>query len=56
MHDTNNDGRLSFEEFYALSQQHSWLFKGYVVKYCQMIVPSPHREAQDQPGNYMLNI
>lgn len=50
MHDTNNDERLDFEEFYALSQEHEWLFKGFLIKYCRMIVPSPHREGQDETG------
>lgn len=50
MHDSNNDGRLDFEEFYSLSQEHGWLFKGFLVKYCKMIVPSPHRDDEDQPG------
>lgn len=52
MHDVNNDGRLDFEEFYRLSRQNEWLFKGMLVKYCKMIVPSPHREAVDQTGTY----
>lgn len=51
-HDANEDGRLDFEEFYALSQEHTWLFKGLVVRYCKMLVPSPHREEFDQTGRY----
>lgn len=50
MHDGDADGRLDFEEFYLLSQQESWLFKGFLVRYCKMIVPSPHREEEDQTG------
>lgn len=52
MHDGNDDGRLDFEEFYALSQEHTWLFKGYVARYCRMVVPSPHRDDADQTGRY----
>lgn len=46
--DDDGDGRLDFEEFYAMSQEHNWLFKGFMVKYCRMIVPSPHREEVDE--------
>lgn len=52
MHDGNGDGRLDFNEFYALSQEHTWLFKGFVARYCRMLVPSPHREEIDQTGRY----
>lgn len=56
LHDGNADGKLDFEEFYAMSQEHAWLFKSFLVKYCKMIVPSPHRdEEEDQPGKYGLN-
>lgn len=52
VHDENGDGRLDFEEFYRMSQQNQWLFKGMLIKYCKMIVPSPHREEVDQTGTY----
>lgn len=52
MHDVNDDGRLDFEEFYRMSLQQPWLFKGMLIKYCKMIVPSPHREEVDQTGTY----
>lgn len=48
--DDDGDGRLDFEEFYAMSQEHNWLFKGFVVKYCRLIVPSPKREEVDETG------
>lgn len=49
--DDDGDGRLDFEEFFAMSQEHNWLFKGFVVKYCRLIVPSPRREEVDETGN-----
>lgn len=50
MHDEDMNGRLDFEEFYNLSQQHKWLVRGLLVRYCKMIVPSPHRPEQDEVG------
>lgn len=54
MHDTNNDGRLDFEEFYDMSKHHEWLFKNFLVRYCRMIVPSPHRVAGDEVGKCLI--
>ncbi|XP_059618494.1 LOW QUALITY PROTEIN: protein rhomboid [Phlebotomus argentipes] len=48
--DTNGDGRLDFEEFYQLSRTHKWMLKPLVVRYCQMVVPSPHRTPEDAIG------
>ncbi|GAB0099389.1 protein rhomboid-like [Sergentomyia squamirostris] len=45
--DTNGDGRLDFEEFFELSRTHRWMLKPLVVRYCQMVVPSPHRTPED---------
>lgn len=53
-HDDDANGRLDFEEFYQLSQQHQWLLRGYLVRYCKMIVPSPHRPEQDEVGKILL--
>lgn len=55
MGDEDNNGVLSFDEFYKLSIQNDWLIKGYVARYCKLVVPSPHRgTAFDEPGK--LNI
>lgn len=50
MHDEDENNRLDFEEFYRLTQRHDWIFRGLLVKYCKMIVPSPHRPEQDEVG------
>lgn len=55
MHDEDMNGRLDFEEFYHLSQQHGWIFRNILVKYCKMIVPSPHRPEQDEIGKIFLH-
>lgn len=38
MHDENNDGKLNFDEFYKLSQEHSWV-RDICIKYCKLIIP-----------------
>lgn len=45
MADEDGDGRLDFEEFFRLSQEHDWLVGHYVARYCQWLVPDPHRSA-----------
>lgn len=45
MADEDGDGRLDFEEFFRLSQEHDWLMGHYVARYCQWLVPDPHRSA-----------
>lgn len=52
--DDDGDGRLDFEEFFKMAQEHNWLFKGFVVKYCKMIVPLPHREEVDETGTVII--
>lgn len=48
--DTDNDGRLDFEEFYVMCTEKDWLMKDYAVKYCKMVVPRrDHRMGEDQP-------
>lgn len=57
--DKNADGMLDFEEFYQLSRRHRWLFKKMVHKYCQLVVPHPHRTPRVEIGEsnlvFMLN-
>lgn len=58
MADENNDGRIDFDEFYKMSFEHEWLFKGLVARYCKLIVPSPHRGTTfDETGmSHVLNL
>lgn len=37
--DTNNDGRLDFEEFYKLSLEHPYFLCEMYIKYCKAVVP-----------------
>ena len=50
MHDSNNDGHLDFEEFFKLSQAHSWVVKEWAVKYCRMVVPRRDGAINDETG------
>lgn len=50
MHDDDGNGQLDFEEFYRMSLRQEWLFSRLLVKYCKLIVPSPHRPEQDEIG------
>lgn len=50
MHDDDMNGQLDFEEFYRMSVRQEWLFSRLLVKYCRLIVPSPHRPEQDEIG------
>lgn len=50
MADEDGDGRLDFEEFFALSQEHDWLVGHYVARYCHWIVPDPHRHDMSTGG------
>lgn len=49
MSDRDNNGQLTFEEFYSLSQRHPWIVTNLLRNYCRIVVPSPHRE-EDQIG------
>ncbi|XP_050074974.1 protein rhomboid [Anopheles maculipalpis] len=37
--DTNNDGRLDFNEFYKLSTEHPYFLCEMYIKYCKVVVP-----------------
>lgn len=50
--DTNNDGKLSFDEFYIMCTEREWLVRSYAVKYCKLVVPSPHRGVDETDGAY----
>lgn len=52
MHDDDGNGQLDFEEFYRMSVRQDWLFNRLLVKYCKLIVPSPHRPEQDEIGKH----
>lgn len=54
MSDFDSNGFLDFEEFYTLTLRQEWLFSRMVKKYCQLIVPSPHRPEQDEVGKCHL--
>lgn len=57
MHDNDSNGQLDFEEFYQLSQRHGWIFRNMMVKYCKMLIPSPHRPEQDEIGkNFLFSV
>jgi rhomboid-related protein 1/2/3 len=57
MHDTDGDGRLDFEEFYKLSQHHSWLVRDMCVKYCRYVIPRRGGAVADETGeSYFLQI
>lgn len=56
MHDDDENNRLDFEEFYRLTQRHDWIFRGLLVKYCKMLVPSPHRPEQDEVGKKLFDL
>lgn len=51
MADEDGDGRLDFEEFFRLSQEHDWLMGHYVARYCHWLVPDPHRELVSADGS-----
>lgn len=51
MADEDGDGRLDFEEFFRLSQEHDWVVGHYVARYCQWLVPDPHRGASATGGS-----
>jgi rhomboid-related protein 1/2/3 len=54
-HDDDGDGRLDFEEFFALSQQHSWLVRDLCIKYCRYVVPRRAGGAiSDETGEYAM--
>lgn len=38
-HDTNGDGKLSFEEFYELSTTDPWFVRYYGVKFSKFLIP-----------------
>jgi len=50
MHDEDGDGRLDFEEFFRLSQNHSWLVRDICVKYCRYVVPRRNGSVADETG------
>lgn len=39
VHDEDNDGKLSFEEFYKLSRKNHWVVADWCTKYCEYIIP-----------------
>lgn len=48
--DTNNDGHLSFEEFYQMCHERNWLVRDYAARYCKMVVPRrDQRMGADEP-------
>lgn len=50
--DTNSDGVLDFEEFYQMSRKYDLLLKRMVHKYCQLVVPHPHRTQRVEIGKF----
>lgn len=54
MHDDDMNGQLDFEEFYRMSVRQEWMFKRMLLKYCKLIVPSPHRPEQDEIGRHRI--
>lgn len=56
MHDDDMNGQLDFEEFYRLSVRQEWLFSRMLMKYCRLIVPSPHRPEQDETGKHFTDL
>lgn len=49
-HDDDGDGRLDFEEFFNLSQEHHWLVRDICVKYCRYVVPRRNGAVADETG------
>lgn len=58
MADEDGDGKLDFEEFFKLSQEHDWLVGHYVARYCRWLVPDPRRTmvsgSPDQIGETVM--
>lgn len=50
IHDSDGDGRLDFDEFYKLSQEHSWLVHDWCVKYCRYVIPRRNGAVADETG------
>lgn len=53
IHDEDGDGRLSFDEFFNLSQEHNWLVRDWCVKYCRYIVPRRNGAVADETGKFI---
>lgn len=56
MHDADGDGRLSFDEFFKLSQEHGWLVRDWCVKYCRYVVPRRNAAITDETGKYRKSL
>lgn len=54
MHDEDSNGKLDFDEFYQMSLQQEWLFSRLLKSYCKYLVPAPHREGEDQIGEFFF--
>lgn len=52
--DDDGDRRLDFEEFFRLSQQHSWLVRDMCVKYCRYVVPRRDGGIGDETGEFKM--
>lgn len=57
MGDTDNDGKLSFDEFYKIAEQRDALIRQYAVQYCRMVVPrrDPGQALDVIDGAYEVN-
>lgn len=50
--DTNNDGKLSYDEFYIMCTEREWLVRSYAVKYCTLVVPRRGYGIDETDGAY----
>ncbi|XP_017869332.1 PREDICTED: protein rhomboid [Drosophila arizonae] len=51
--DTDNNGHLDFEEFYAMSLHHKWMIRNMLTRYCRYVVPPPRPlEGDELDGAY----
>lgn len=53
IHDADGDGRLDFDEFFELSQEHKWLVRDWCAKYCRYVVPRRNGALADETGNFI---
>jgi rhomboid-related protein 1/2/3 len=54
--DSDGSGHLDFEEFFRLSQEHSWLVKEWCVKYCRYVVPRRNGAVADETGDFLIHL